>query len=75
MGTMSDSGTNLYRDAYNNGRLAGMREVAEWIKKNSEVYRYENLDYECKWLDGERSFIDEEWQAKLKEWRILNGQN
>ncbi len=51
-------------------RQEGRREVVEWIESHSELHAMPYLDYECAWLDGQRSFYEDELQAKLKEWGL-----
>ena len=51
-----------------------LNEVVKWIRENSTLHEMPHLDYECEWLDGQRSFYDDDWQAFLKKIGVELGQ-
>ena len=52
------------------GRLAGIKEVVEWIQENEHTGTY-NIPGTYGGRDYPSVYVDtEEWQAKLKEWGI-----
>ena len=51
-------------------KAEGIREVVEWIKTNSIIYRLDQLDYECSHFADQLLVDEEEWLESLKGWGI-----